>query len=79
MDGAALLAAAIRAAVQAKAPRRTVQAVAAAVTGVLLRQPTVAAVPHTDSRKQPDAPMEAEAAGDPAQLLASLRAARRSQ
>ena len=78
MDGAALLAAAVRAAVQAKAPRRTVQAVAAAVTGVLLRQPS-AAVPHTDSRRRPDAPMETEDTGDPAQLLATLRASRRSQ
>ena len=34
MDGAALLATAIRSAVLAHAPRRTVQAVAAAVTGV---------------------------------------------
>ena len=37
MDGAALLAAAIRSACQAGAPRRTIQAVAAAVTGVLVR------------------------------------------
>jgi hypothetical protein len=78
MDGAALLAAAVRAAVQAKAPRRTVQAVAAAVTGVLLRLPADA-VPHPDSRRQPDAPVQTADAGDPVQLLASLRAARRSQ
>ena len=38
---AVLLAAAIRAACLAKAPRRTIQAIAAAVTGVL-RRPTVA-------------------------------------
>lgn len=37
MDGAALLAAAVRAACHAKAPRRTTQAVAAAVTGVFAR------------------------------------------
>jgi hypothetical protein len=48
VEGAALLAAAIRAAIHAKAPRRTVQAVAAAVTGVLWR-PTAAAVPHVDA------------------------------
>jgi hypothetical protein len=42
VEGAALLAAAIRAAIQAKAPRRTVQAIAAAVTGVLVR-PSAAA------------------------------------
>lgn len=83
MDGASLLAAAIRAAVQAKAPRRTVQAVAAAVTGVLLRATDAVpadAVPHLASRRQPDAPMQTDDdGGDPAQLLASLRAARRSQ
>jgi hypothetical protein len=51
VEGAALLAAAIRAAIHAKAPRRTVQAVAAAVTGVLWR-PTAAAEPHIDARMQ---------------------------
>ena len=56
-DGAALLAAAIRAAVHAKAPRRTVQAVAAAVTGVLWR-PTAAAEPHIDARVQAGTPVE---------------------
>ena len=45
-DAPALLAAAIRAAVLAKAPRRNVQAVAAAVTGVLVaQQSTVSAKP----------------------------------
>jgi len=77
-DGASLLEAAIRGAVLAHAPRRTVQAVAAAVTGVLLRQTTAAAL-NSDSRRQPDAPMETDEVGDPAQLLASLRASRRSQ
>jgi hypothetical protein len=46
-DGAALLASAIRAAVLAKAPRRTVQAVAAAVTGVIWR-PTAESTLHLD-------------------------------
>jgi len=78
MDGAALLAAAIRAIVQAQVPRRTVQAVAAAVTGVLSRQPTEA-VPHIDGRRRPDSPVQTNGAGDLAQLLASLNAARRSQ
>ena len=36
-DGAALLAAAMKTAVSARAPRRTVQAIAAAVTAVALR------------------------------------------
>jgi hypothetical protein len=44
VEGAALLAAAIRAAIQAKAPRRTVQAIAAAVTGVLVRPSAAAAL-----------------------------------
>jgi hypothetical protein len=79
VDGAALLAAAVRAAVQANAPRRTVQAVAAAVTGVLVRPATAVAEPHTDTWVQPDAQMHAEEAGDSAQLLASLRAVRRGQ
>ena len=46
-DPAALLGAAVRAAVLAKAPRRTVQAVAATVTAVLTRQDTVVARPET--------------------------------
>jgi hypothetical protein len=48
VEGAALLAAAIRAAIHANAPRRTVQAVAAAVTGVLVR-PTAAAALDVDA------------------------------
>jgi hypothetical protein len=66
LEGAALLAAAIRAAIQAKAPRRTVQAVAAAVTGVLWR-PTAATEPQVDARAQ---------AGTP---VAEVRADRRAQ
>jgi hypothetical protein len=56
LEGAALLAAAIRAAIQAKAPRRTVQAVAAAVTGVLWR-PTAANTPQVDARAQAGTPV----------------------
>jgi hypothetical protein len=52
-SSAALLAAAIRAAILAKAPRRTVQAIAAAVTGVLVRPPTAAAAPNLDAREVP--------------------------
>jgi hypothetical protein len=56
LEGAALLAAAIRAAIQAKAPRRTVQAVAAAVTGVLWR-PAAATEPQFDARAQAGTPV----------------------
>ena len=78
-DGPALLAAAIRSAIQAGAPRRTVQAVAAAVAGVLVRPPAAAAEPHTDAAAPagPAGPAEGEA--DPAQLVSRLRAVRRSQ
>jgi hypothetical protein len=48
VEGAALLSAAIRAAIHAKAPRRTVQAIAAAVTGVLVR-PSAAAARDIDA------------------------------
>jgi hypothetical protein len=48
VEGAALLSAAIRAAIHAKAPRRTVQAIAAAVTGVLVR-PSAAASRDVDA------------------------------
>ena len=47
VDGPALLAAAVRAAVLAKAPRRTVQSVAAAVAGVLVRPAPLPATPAT--------------------------------
>ena len=80
MDGAALLAAAVRAACQAKAPRRTIQAVAAAVTGVLVR-PMAEAVPRPRSEVPAGAqgaPVPAPAE-DPAVLVDTLRAARRAQ
>ena len=80
MDGAALLAAAVRAACQAKAPRRTIQAVAAAVTGVLVR-PMAEAVPRARSEVPAGAqgaPVPAPAE-DPAVLVDTLRAARRAQ
>ncbi|CAK0843372.1 unnamed protein product [Prorocentrum cordatum] len=80
VDGAALLAAAVRAACQAKAPRRTVQAVAAAVTGVLVR-PMAEAVPRQRSEVPAGvhgAPVPAPAE-DPAVLVDTLRAARRAQ
>ena len=80
VDGAALLAAAVRAACQAKAPRRTIQAVAAAVTGVLVR-PMAEAVPRPRSEVPAGAqgaPVPAPAE-DPAVLVDTLRAARRAQ
>ena len=79
-DRAALLAAAVRAACLAKAPRRTVQAVAAAVAGVLVR-PTAAAVPRTGPSERPSAQSDndEDGAGDPAVALAALRASRRAQ
>ena len=76
-DGAALLAAAIKAAVSARAPRRTVQAIAAAVTAVVLR-PDAPASTVTDTRvsaEVPDAPSVSEE--DLALRLRQARAARR--
>ena len=56
------------------------QAVAAAVAGVMVR-PTVAAVPRTSPGERPGAMGDSagEDAGDPAIALASLRASRRAQ
>ena len=79
-DGPAFLAAAVRAACLAKAPRRTVQAVASAVAGVLAR-PAAAATsvpgPKVPAGSQRSA--AAEPASDPSELLAALRAARSAQ
>lgn len=81
-DGPAFVAAAVGAAVQHKAPRRTVEAIAAAVARVFAHPPTARAAP----RKEPSVPTgtlrAAGAAGeadDPAQLLASIHAHRRAQ
>ena len=82
-DGPALLAAAVRAACLAKAPRRTVQAVAAAVTGVLARPSTAAAEQATatgmPARSQRAATHEQDAAPSPEELQNSLRAVRTAQ
>jgi hypothetical protein len=81
-DGAALLAAAVRAAVLAKAPRRTVQAVASAVTGVLVRPETAnAAKGPGHSVPAGSQSAAAESAGEPSPevLLESLKAARSAQ
>jgi hypothetical protein len=76
-DGAAgLLAAAVRAAILAKAPRRTVQAVAAAVTGVLVRPAADDAAPLTSV---PMVAAGAVAGSSPDELAAALRAARAEQ
>jgi hypothetical protein len=83
VDLAALLGAAVRAAVLARAPRRTVQAVAAAVTGVLVR-PAAAASPRRwqeppeddKGSKQGDA-CDGASAEELLQALRQARAARR--
>jgi len=78
-DGAALMAAAVRAAVLAKAPRRTVQAVAAAVAGALRPQPALR--PRTSQTVPAGAPAESPPprGSSPEELLEALREARRVQ
>jgi hypothetical protein len=83
-DGPAFLAAAVRAAVLARAPRRTVQGVAAAVAGVFANNlPSARATPTTDVRRQPaDIPgvaRQAEEDSSPEALMEALRAARRER
>jgi hypothetical protein len=81
-DGPALLAAAVRAACLAKAPRRTVQAVAAAVASVLARPANLEAAPkmvpamHAGSLRRPS---EDAGGASPEELLAALRAAKSAQ
>jgi hypothetical protein len=79
VDGAAMLAAAVRAAVLAKAPRRTVQAVAAAVAGVFARpdatQRPAASVPAGSHCAAKETGHDASAE----ELLAALRSARNAQ
>ena len=78
-DGAALVAAAVDAAIKACAPRRTVAAVAAAVAGTCLSaaaRPCVATKPKVCTQ---DAQSAAGETDDPAQLLETLRAVRRTQ
>ena len=81
-DGAAFVAAAVRAAVLAKAPRRTVQAVAAAVAGVFVR-PVVAkaargqAAPVSQDAQCTSAQPPGDASAEV--LLEALRAARSAQ
>jgi hypothetical protein len=82
-DGPAFVAAAIRAACLAKAPRRTVQAVAAAVTSVFANIGTASASTRTHDRQPPAATSAKAGASDddasPEALLEALRAARRKQ
>lgn len=83
-DPAALLGAAVRAAVLARAPRRTVQAVAAAVTGVLVRptadasQRSAKQVPAEDTTGRTDGDAcDGASAEELVQALRMARAARR--
>jgi len=79
-DGASLVAAAVRAAILAKAPRRTVAAVAAAVAGAFVhRSPAQrpAPTPRAPTGRQAATP---PAPGDsPEELLQALRAERQAQ
>jgi hypothetical protein len=79
-DGAALIAAAVRAACLAGAPRRTVQAVAAAVAGVYAQQAAGAAA-RTRVRAPAPATQCADSQGGvtPESLIEALRAVRRAR
>ena len=85
VDGPAFLAAAVTAAIRAKAPRRTVQAVAAAVANVFGRPVTARATPRTHAAESAGAQGRACGEGDESRardaqgLLDSLRAARSAQ
>lgn len=81
VDGPAFVAAAVRAACLAKAPRRTVQAVVAADTGVFAH-PSLHAAPRAGDGGQAKTLSKAAAAAtgaSPEQLVAALQAARRAR
>lgn len=81
-DGAALLAAAVRAAVLARAPRRTVQAVASAVAGVVMRPAAMGAKPATETgvpQGTVGATLPPATGASPEELVAALREARRAR
>jgi hypothetical protein len=79
-DGPAFLAAAVSAAIRAKAPRRTVQAVASAVAGVFARPATARAAPRMRATEPAGAQSNAgKEESDPVELLHTLRAARAAQ
>ena len=79
-DGPAFVAAAVRAACMAHAPRRTVMGVAAAVAGVFAHPATTRAKPRDVAAEQACARAEhADSEAPPEELLTALRSARRSQ
>jgi len=80
-DGAALIAAAVQAAIHAKAPRRTVAAVAAAVASAFARPVKASAAPTAGGPRSDGAvPMVVQEAGSSAEeMLESLREHRRAQ
>lgn len=78
-DSAALLAAAVRAAVLAKAPRRTVSAVAAAVTSVLTAPATKDTVKRKPATQGAVVVGETMPGASPGELLTALRASRAAQ
>ncbi len=81
-DGAVLVAAAVRAGVLAKAPRRKVTAIAHAVACALVRRPAKETTPPQTTSARARAPQAAgpedDADSAPA-LLAALRGARAAQ
>ena len=80
-DPASLLGAAVQAACLAKTPRRTVQAVAAAVTAVLVKQEqdTAVARPGTEPRVTVGVPGTVVGACETQVLVDQLRDARRAK
>ena len=77
-DGASIMEAAVRGACLAKAPRRTIQAVAAAVAGVLMR-PTAAVETKSNAGVPGGARSRDDDSGDPATDPEARRAARRAK
>ena len=79
-----MVAAAVRAAVSAKAPRRTVSAVAAAVASALARPVTVdakprSATPRAPAETQPPTEQAFDGTTSESVLLEALRSKRREQ
>ena len=71
-DGPAFVAAAVKAACEAKAPRRTVQAVAAAVAGVFAHQ-HAGAIASAEDRVKPAADLVRNDDEDTLALIEALR------
>ena len=81
-DGPAFVAAAVKAAILARAPRRTVQGVAAAVAGVFRDTAPACAAPTAGAQECAGAKRAPEAKAmeqSPAELVEALRQARRAQ